>query len=135
MRLTGGSSVLLAPQRHNKSTASVEVFTLLSTPPEEWRSFRQLVVDRWTSYKGTESTSDGHNAGEFVNARPHWAKHWWDLEVRGEPIEKYLKEVAYRDSFEEFRNVLKTIVESRGGNVDETRKRFGTKLMERLIFE
>lgn len=150
--------MILAPQRHNTSTASVEVFTLLTTPPDEWRSFRQLVVDRWTSYKGTPSSGSstsnldgngngnldantngngnaGEGEGEFINARPHWAKQWWDLEVRGEPIEKYLKEVAYRDAFEEFRRAFKAIVESRGGDVGETRERFGTGLMERLIFE
>jgi hypothetical protein len=127
MRLTGGSSILLAPQRRNKSTASIEVFTTLTTPPEAWKSFRQLVVDRWTSYKDDK--------GEFLNARPHWAKHWWDLEVRGEPIQSYVKETAYKEAFAQFRALFTKIVEDRGGSVEDTRKMFNTELMGRLIFD
>src|SRR4051812_3089958 len=108
MRLTGGSSVILAPQRNNESTASIEVFTTLNTPPEEWKSLRQLVVDRWTSYTDEN--------GEFLNARPHWAKHWWDLDVRGKSIQTYAKETAYKESFAEFRNLFTKIVEERGGS-------------------
>jgi hypothetical protein len=127
MRLTGGSSTLLAPQRKNESTASIEVFTTLTTPPEAWKSFRQLVVDRWTSYKDDN--------GEFLNARPHWAKHWWDLEVRGESIQAYVKGMAYKEAFAEFRTVFTKIVEDRGGSVEDTRKMFNTELMGRLIFD
>jgi hypothetical protein len=127
MRLTGGSSILLAPQRRNESTASIEVFTTLTTPPDAWKSFRQLVVDRWTSYKDDK--------GEFLNARPHWAKHWWDLEVRGEPIQSYIKETAYKEAFAEFRALFTKIVEDRGGSVEDTRKMFNTELMGRLIFD
>ena len=127
MRLTGGSSILLAPQRGNESTASIEVFTTLTTPPDAWKSFRQLMVDHWTSYKDDK--------GEFLNARPHWAKHWWDLEVRGEPIQSYVKETAYKEAFTEFRALFTKIVESRGGSVEDTRKMFNTELMGRLIFD
>lgn len=126
MRLTGGSSVLLAPQRHNTSTASIEVFTTLTTPPEQWRTFRQAVVDRWTSYKD--------DTGAFLNARPHWAKHWWDLEVRGRSIKDYVKEEAYKESFAEFRRVFTQIVEERGCTVQETRKRFDNDLIGSLVF-
>jgi len=127
MRLTCGSSILLAPQRRNESTASIEVFTTLTTPPDAWKSFRQLMVDRWTSYKDDN--------GEFLNARPHWAKHWWDLEVRGESIQSYVKEIAYKEAFAEFRTSFTKIVEDRGGSVEDTRKMFNTELMGRLIFD
>lgn len=126
MRLTGGSSIILAPQRHNVSTASVEIFTHLTTPLDQWRNFRQLVVDRWTSYKD--------NDGKLLNARPHWAKHWWDLEVHGQPIREYLKQSAYREAFEEFRSVFSSIVERRGSTVEETRERFEMDVMGRLVF-
>ena len=127
MRLTGGSSILLAPQRGNQSTASIEVFTTLITPPDEWKTFRQIVVDHWTSYKD--------DRGEYLNARPHWAKHWWDLEVRGQPIQTYVKDTAYKDAFAAFRAVFQKIVTNRGSTVEETRKMFDMELMGRLIFD
>jgi hypothetical protein len=127
MRLTGGSSTLLAPQRNNISTASVEVFTHLTTPADQWRSFRQMVVDRWTSYKDDNDT--------LLNARPHWAKHWWDLEVRGQPIAEYLKQSAYKEAFDEFKALFSTIVENRGSTVAQTRRRFDNELIGRLIFD
>ena len=127
MRLTGGSDVLLAAQRGNTSTLSIEVFTILTTPPDDWRTFRQQVVDRWTSYKSPST-------GEYINARPHWAKQWWDLEVRGKPIEEYLKDDAYKVAFGEFREAMEGIVTKRGGTVEEARSRFGNDLLERLIW-
>lgn len=127
MRLTGGSSVLLAPQRSNQSTASIEIFTHLTTPPEEWRGIRQLVVDRWTSYTDRE--------GKRQNARPHWAKHWFDLNVDGKPIETYIKEDAYLDAFKEFRETFSKITERRGSTVEESRTRFDNELMGRLVFD
>ena len=45
MRLTGGSDVLLAPQRGNDATAAIEVLTTLVTPAEDWQSFMQDVAD------------------------------------------------------------------------------------------
>jgi len=127
MRLTGGSDALLAAQRGNTSTLSIEVFTILTTPPDDWRTFRQQVVDYWTSYKSPST-------GEYINARPHWAKQWWDLEVRGKPIEEYLKDEAYNVAFAEFREAMECIVTKRGGTVEEARLRFGNDLLERLIW-
>ena len=127
MRLTGGSSVLLAPQRNNQSTASIEIFTHLTTPPKEWRGIRQLVVDRWTSYTNSE--------GKHQNARPHWAKHWWDLDVDGKSIQTYVKETAYYDAFKEFRETFSKITERRGSTVEESRARFDNELIGSLIFD
>jgi hypothetical protein len=127
MRLTGGSSTILAPQRHNQSTASIEVFTHLTTPPEIWKSFRQMVVDRWTSYKDEN--------GAYFNARPHWAKQWWDLQVHDRPINEYLKDSAYKEAFAEFKQVIGQIMEKRGSTLEETRNRFDTQLMGQLIFD
>ena len=114
MRLTGGSDTLLAAQRGNTSTISIEVFTILTTPEDDWRTFRQQVVDHWTSYRSP-------SIGEYINARPHWAKQWWDLEVRGKPIEEYLKDEAYKIAFAEFREAMEGIVAKRGGTVEEAR--------------
>ena len=127
MRLTGGSDALLAAQRGNTTTLSIEVFTTLTTPPDDWRSFRQQVVDSWTSYKSPSTD-------EYINARPHWAKQWCDLEVRGKPIEEYLKNEAYKAAFSEFRDAMEDIVTKRGGAVEEARSRFGNDLLDRLIW-
>ena len=127
MRLTGGSDVLLAPQRGNtQGTASIEVLTTLTTPPDVWQKFRQTMADIWTSYKDEE--------GNYLNARPHWAKEWEGLKVRGKDIKQYLKEDAYKDAFPAFRQTFESIVTSRGGTVEETRARFGNALMNDLIF-
>ena len=127
MRLTGGSNVWLAPQRGNTSTASIEVLTTLTTPPEVWKRFEQTITDKWTSYKDEE--------GNYLNVRPHWAKSWEGLTIRGKDIKKYLKEDAYKDAFPAFRQTFENIVTSRGGTVEETRARFGNALMNDLLFD
>lgn len=130
MRLTGSSSVLLAPQRGNTGgTVSIEVLTTLTTPPEVWDTFRQTMADKWTSY-----TNPYGEEGELLNARPHWAKQWEGLTVRGKPIEQYLASDAYAGAFGEFRETFEKVVTGRGGNVAETRARFGTATIEGLIW-
>lgn len=131
MRLTGGSQILLAPQLNNDfGTVSIEVLTTEAAPEEAWKSFMQQVVDKWTGYR-----PPGITGGPYLNARPHWAKEWQGLEVRGKPIETYLREDAYKEARVEFVKVLEEVVSSRGGTLEETRKRFGNPLLERLFFE
>lgn len=126
MRLTGSSNVLLAPQRGNDlGTVSIEVLTTLTTPEKDWRSFCQQVADLWTSYTDEK--------GQPLNARPHWAKQWEGLSVRGKPIAKYLKEDAFADAFVEFRKTIGMITQRRGSNLKETRERFGNKLLDDLL--
>lgn len=129
MRLTGGSDVLLAPQRgnHDFGSASIEVLTTLTTPPEVWKAFQQTMADKWTSYKDEN--------GNYLNARPHWAKQWEGLTVRGKPIHQYLRDHAYADVIPQFRQTFEKIVTERGGSVQDTRARFGNKLIEGFIFE
>ncbi|CAE6354033.1 unnamed protein product [Rhizoctonia solani] len=128
MRLTGDSNVILAPQRHNKfGTISIEVLTIPTTPPDAWARFMQDVADSWTQYTDSK--------GNLLNARPHWAKQWQGLKVRGQPIEQYLKHTAYKEAIPEFRRVLENIAEAQGTTVQDMRSRFGNPLLERLIFE
>ncbi|GJE93853.1 FAD-binding domain-containing protein [Phanerochaete sordida] len=128
MRLTGGSDVLLAPQRGNSATCAIEVLTTPITPAKQWATFMQTIADRWTSY-------DLRNEdGSVLHARPHWAKQWKGLTVHGKPVEQYLKEDAYADAFAEFRQVFKGIVERDHATVEETLKVFGNDLMVHLIF-
>lgn len=129
MRLTGGSEVVLAPQRGNTGTISIEVLTTLVTPQDDWLSFMQQVADKWTAYDIRDA------AGNALLPRPHWAKQWAGLQVRGKPVEQYFREDAYRGAFAEFRQAFEGIVTKRGSTVEETRARFGNALMERLIFD
>ena len=129
MRLTGGSDVLLAPQRRNGATCSIEVLTTLITPRDDWATFMQQVADAWTAH----DAQDEH--GRALYARPHWAKQWAGLVVRGKPVERYLKEDAYREAFAEFREVFRGVVERNQGTVEETLRVFGNDLMVRLIFQ
>ncbi|CAE6392647.1 unnamed protein product [Rhizoctonia solani] len=127
MRLTGGSNVILAPQRGNTfGTTSIEVLTIPTTPKDQWHSFMQQVADAWTSY--TDSN------GQHLNSRPHWAKEWAGLAIRGRPIEEYLKETAYKDAIPEFREMLDKIATVQGTTVGDMRDRFGNPLLERLLF-
>ncbi|CAL1712310.1 unnamed protein product [Somion occarium] len=128
MRLTGGSNVLLAPQRGNAGTVSIEVLTTLITPKDDWQTFMQQIADKWTSYDLKDEN------GNTLYPRPHWAKQWGGLQIHGKPIERYFREDAYKDAFSEFRKTFGNIVTSRGSSVDETLKMFGTVTMERLIF-
>lgn len=129
MRLTGGSDVLLAPQRGNAYTASIEVLTTLITPQDDWATFMQQIADKWTSYDIRD------DYGNVLYPRPHWAKQWAGLHVKGKSVERYFKEDAYKEAFAEFRTVFKSIVERNGGTIQDTLKVFGNDLMERLIFQ
>ncbi|KAF8594751.1 hypothetical protein BDV93DRAFT_577501 [Ceratobasidium sp. AG-I] len=127
MRLTGGSQVILAPQRgNNLGTISIEVLSTLNTPEQDWASFLQEVADKWTNYRDKN--------GALLNARPHWAKQWKGLTVRGQPIETYLKETAYKEAIPEFKETLAAIAHARGTTLDEMRERFGNPLLEKLFF-
>ena len=128
MRLTGGSNVLLAPQRGNPATASIEVLTTLITPKDDWASFMQQIADKWTSY------DERDEQGNLMHPRPHWAKQWAGLQVKGKPIERYLKD-AYKEAFTEFAKVYGDIVSRTGSTVDDTLGIFGNDLMQRLIFD
>ena len=128
MRLTGNSQILLAPQLKNElGTISIEVLTTPATPEEVWRTFMQELTDRWASYRDVKKG--------YLNVRPHWAKEWQGLVVRGKPIERYLREDAYREERREFVRVLEGVVRRRGVTLEETRRRFGNPLLERLYFQ
>lgn len=68
MRITGGSGVVMAPQRGNSlGTVSIEILTLQNAVPL-WRDYAQEVLDLWMSY-----TDDD---GKRIQTKPHWAKEW-----------------------------------------------------------
>ncbi|KAJ3559702.1 hypothetical protein NM688_g179 [Phlebia brevispora] len=130
MRLTGGSDVLLAPQRgnHVAGTASIEILSTLVTPKDTWASAMQQVADMWTS----PELKDEH--GKAMYPRQHWAKQWEGVKVRDKDIKAYLKEDAYKEAFAEFRTDFEQIVTKRGSTVEQTLGMFGNALMRDLIF-
>ncbi|KAF5346576.1 hypothetical protein D9758_013474 [Tetrapyrgos nigripes] len=127
MRLTGSSNVLLAPQQYNNlGTISIEVLTTLNPTKGEWNAFKQQVVDMWASYTDAD--------GKPLNIRPHWAKEWQGLKVRGKDVIDYLREDAYPKEIKQFVDTLSKITSKRGSSLAETRKRFSNPLLETLIF-
>ncbi|KAF5391481.1 hypothetical protein D9757_002438 [Collybiopsis confluens] len=127
MRLTGSSNILLAPQQHNDfGTCSIEVLTTLNPTRDEWRDFKQQVVNLWASYTDAD--------GKPLNIRPHWAKEWQGLQVRGKDVIEYLREDAYAEEIKDFVGTLSSITSKRGSSLDETRERFSNPLLEKLIF-
>lgn len=57
-----------------------------------WKQFIQQIVDLWTNDQNVE-----------LNVRPHWAKQWQAFILRNQPIEKYLKDSAYKQVIPKFK--------------------------------
>ena len=126
MRITGGSSIVLAPQNGNQlGTCSIEVLTTLNTGDAEWASFMQEVLDAWASYTDAK--------GVPLNIRPHWAKQWQGLKVRGTPIVVYLKGQAYAARLPELAQGLQRIAAAGGYTVADLSVRFSNRLLRRLF--
>lgn len=124
MRVMGGSSATLAPQRGNLATCSIEVLSSLNVPDEDWRSFIQELADDWSAL--TDS------AGGRLRARPHWAKEWQTLTFDGEPAARYLKRV-YAGPMAELRGHLQAIAEAGGFALGDLRRRFSNPLLDDLF--
>lgn len=65
MRVMNGSHIILAPQRGNKWTCSIEVLSLSSTPLGDWIFFCNRLIILW------QHLLDEHKLGDL---KPHWAK-------------------------------------------------------------
>lgn len=124
MRVMGGSGVLMAPEHGNTATCSIEVLTTLITPTADWMSFKQQVVNAWTSYKDAN--------GQPLNVRPHWAKEWEGLTFRGQPATTYLRNVAYAGVLPQFGNGLRQIT-SKGGYPVQALRMFSNPLLTQIV--
>ncbi|KAF2460144.1 hypothetical protein BDY21DRAFT_185583 [Lineolata rhizophorae] len=123
LRIMNGSDVLMAPQKGNAQTASIEVLSVPdAVADEEWHGFIQKVADIWMSY------------GEEYNVRPHWAKEWQQVKFKGRPAVEYLKNVAYKDQLVEFKDALRRIGEPHGWGLEQLRGRFSNKLWDEIVF-
>jgi len=128
LRIMGDSNLIMAPQSGNThGTASIEVLSIPdAVSDDEWIPFLQRVSDKWMSY------TDGR--GEKLNIRPHWAKEWESINMRGLPARQFLKEVAYKDAIPEFKSLLAEIGEGQGWQLVDLKERFSNELWDYLIF-
>ena len=104
MRIMAGSScVLMAPQRKNKWTCTIEVLTSMNVPKDEWINFITELNKRWLynplikqkEYKGNY-------------CRPHWAKEWDTMTIKNMPAIEYVKNV-YSKEISTFRYTKKKL--------------------------
>ncbi|KAI2618800.1 hypothetical protein GGR54DRAFT_143355 [Hypoxylon sp. NC1633] len=125
MRITGNSNVTMAPFRgHKLGTCSIEVLTLHNMEAE-WTPYAQYVLDKWMDLKDSQ--------GRYLDTRPHWAKEWSKMTVRGRPMIEYIKE-SYRDAIVEFRETMGRIAAKQGWDLEEARQRFSNELFDEIFF-
>ncbi|KAK4119578.1 hypothetical protein N657DRAFT_707024 [Parathielavia appendiculata] len=129
MRITGGSEMLMAPQRGNGlGTCAIEVLTL-EAARELWLPYAEEVVDGWLRLRDSE--------GKRVKVRPHWAKQWMGLKVGeggGRQWAEQLKE-EYEKERREFLGVLGEIGKRHGWGLQDLRRRFGNEFLDWFYFE
>ncbi|KAI1381806.1 hypothetical protein F4677DRAFT_451859 [Hypoxylon crocopeplum] len=125
MRITGASNVTMAPFRgHVLGTCSIEILTLQNMGAK-WLPYAQYVLDKWMGLKD--------NQGNYLETRPHWAKEWATMTVRGRPMIEYMKE-SYRDAIVEFRETMGQIAKRQDWDLKEARQRFSNELFDDIFF-
>ncbi|OTA94448.1 hypothetical protein M434DRAFT_394714 [Hypoxylon sp. CO27-5] len=125
MRITGPSNVTMAPFcGHTLGTCSIEVLTLQNMEAE-WTPYAQYVLDKWMELKD--------NQEQYLETRPHWAKEWSTMTVRGRPMLEYIKN-SYGNAIVEFRETLGQIAAKQGWNVKEAQLRFSNELFDEIFF-
>ena len=133
MRIVGGSSVLLAPQRGNDlGTVVIEVLTTLNTPTNDWVEFCQKLVKKWLHY--TDAST-----GKPLRARPHWSKQWEYLMLPDDSgklitAPEWFRKVAYKDEIPLFLNALQKVGEGAEFTVDDLRARFANRRLEGIFW-
>ena len=126
MRIMGGSGVTMAPQYGNTlGTCSIEVLTWVNTDPGEWAAFMQTITDAWARLTNA--------SGRPLNLRPHWAKAWQGLKVRGMPIIDYLRTEAYADRFPEFKRGLGAVAQAGGTTIKDMQRLFSNSLLDQVF--
>jgi hypothetical protein len=126
MRIMGGSEVTMAPQYGNTlGTCAIEVLTWVNTDAAEWAAFMQTITDAWARL------SDA--GGRPLNLRPHWAKSWKGLDVRGMPIIDYLRTEAYIDRFPEFKRGLGAVAQAGGTTLKDMQRLFSNSLLNQIF--
>jgi hypothetical protein len=125
MRVLGHSDLVLAPYHGNSlGTLSIEVLSVPDAVSDgEWGIFLQKVMDKWMV------TADG------ANARPHLAKEWDGVKIRGLDARTFLKDHAFKDQIKLFKDIAGEIGAVQGWTLEEMKKRFSNQFFDKMIFE
>lgn len=127
MRITGPSQVIMAPFRgHTLGSASIEILTLENMRGKLWDDYAQEVLNHWMNLKDSR--------GDYLTTRPHWAKEWYNFNVRGQPMQDYVRR-SYEHEIQEFVFRLGQIAEKQGWSMEEARKRFGNEALDYLFYK
>lgn len=127
MRIMGSSEVTMAPQRgHKLGTCSIEILTLHAAA-KIWKPYAQEVLDQWMSLKDAD--------GKQLMIKPHWAKEWNELEVRGKPWPEILKTESYAEQIPEFKSLLAAIGKKHGWTLEDIQRTFSNDLFDYLFFD
>jgi len=132
LRIMGASDLLMAPQHGNDApgrhgTASIEVLSIMDTVSDgEWLPFLQRVADLWLAYRDAQ--------GELLNVRPHWAKEWESITMRGKPAREYLRMEAYKEQIPLFRAALAGIGKAQGWGLEDLQRRFSNELWDYMVY-
>lgn len=127
MRIMGGSDITMAAQHGNDlGTCSIEMLTFDSVKQQDWQDFMQEITDEWS--KHTDAN------GNPLKIRPHWAKQWKGLTVRGQPIIEYIKDV-YKENIQKFKADLEQIGQSQGLTLENMRSMFSDNLLDKIFFD
>lgn len=125
LRITGPSQVIMAPFRgHNLGSASIEILTLENMRGKLWDNYAQEVLNHWMGLKDSR--------GEYLTTRPHWAKQWYNFNVRGQPMIEYVRQ-SYAREIQEFVFRLGQIARKQGWSMDDARRRFGNDALDLLF--
>jgi hypothetical protein len=124
MRFLSHSDLVLAPYYGNAlGTLSIEVLSVPDAVSDgEWLLFLQKVADRWMK------------RAEGLNVRPHLAKEWDGLKIKGLDAREYLKEIAYKDQIVMFKEIANEMGKEQGWTLEEMRARFSNELFDKMIF-
>ncbi|CAL3962308.1 unnamed protein product [Diplocarpon coronariae] len=117
----------LGGQGNTLGTASIEVISIPDAVTDnEWVPFLQRLADLWMGH------GDAH--GALLDVRPHWAREWYSINMRGQPAWQYLKEDAYKDAIPEFKSTLASVGAGQGWGLTDIQERFSNELWDYMIY-
>jgi len=106
MRMVGNSNMYLAPEHGNHhGTCSIEFSTTGHADEKLWLEFCQQINNIWYNYKDRN--------GNFLKVRPHLAKEFNSLIIRGLPILEYLRDIN-RSEYNKFKQQASNVAQAGG---------------------